>query len=42
MGQKGYNAFIDNWSKEAHLKLYFEYLEKIAQSKFGNIPWKKS
>ncbi len=42
MGQRGYRAFIENWSKEAHLRLYFEYLDKIAHSKYGFIPWKEN
>jgi glycosyltransferase involved in cell wall biosynthesis len=40
LGKKGYNAFVQNWSKEAHLILYFNFLEKLADSKWGYIPWK--
>ncbi len=39
LGEKGYSAFIRNWSKEAHLKLYFEFLHKSALAKFGRVPW---
>ena len=39
LGEKGYEAFIANWSREAHLSLYFELLEGIAINKFGHIPW---
>jgi len=39
LGEKGYNAFVQNWSKEAHLILYFNFLEKLADSKLGRIPW---
>ena len=27
------------WSPEAHLRLYFEFLERAAQKKFGHVPW---
>jgi glycosyltransferase involved in cell wall biosynthesis len=39
LGEKGYRAFVENWSKEAHLKLYFNFLRKIALRKFGYVPW---
>ena len=39
LGEKGYRAFVENWSKEAHLKLYFDFLRKIALRKFGYVPW---
>ena len=39
LGEKGYRAFVENWSKEAHLKLYFDLLRKIALRKFGYVPW---
>jgi glycosyltransferase involved in cell wall biosynthesis len=39
LGQKGYEAFVTNWSREAHLKLYFDFLRKIANKKFGCVPW---
>ena len=39
LGEKGYAAFVRTWSKEAHLKLYFEFLHKIAMSKFDHVPW---
>lgn len=39
MGQKGYDAFVARWSPEAHMKLYFDFLERAALKKFGNIPW---
>jgi hypothetical protein len=38
LGEKGYRAFVENWSKEAHLKLYFNLLRKIALRKFGYVP----
>jgi glycosyltransferase involved in cell wall biosynthesis len=39
LGEKGYRAFVENWSTEAHLKLYFDFLQKIAVRKFGYVPW---
>ena len=41
LGEKGYCAFRRWWCREAHLQLYFGYLERIAQSKFGCTPWSK-
>jgi glycosyltransferase involved in cell wall biosynthesis len=38
-GENGYRAFIQNWSKEAHLKLYFDYLRQIAARKYNGSPW---
>ncbi|MCM3874543.1 MAG: glycosyltransferase family 4 protein [Pyrinomonadaceae bacterium] len=39
LGKKGYEAFVTNWSREAHLKLYFDFLERAAIKKFGTVPW---
>jgi glycosyltransferase involved in cell wall biosynthesis len=39
LGQKGYDAFVQNWSREAHLKLYFDYLESAADKRFGGGRW---
>jgi glycosyltransferase involved in cell wall biosynthesis len=39
LGQKGYDAFIRSWSREAHLGMYFEYLEQAARKRFGHVPW---
>jgi len=39
LGENGYRAFTRLWSKEVHLKLYFDFLEKIATRKFGYVPW---
>jgi len=41
LGEKGYRAFVQWWSKEAHMKLYFDFLRKAAIRKFGYIPWEK-
>jgi glycosyltransferase involved in cell wall biosynthesis len=39
LGTKGYDAFVANWSREAHLKLYFDFLKRTAIQKFGIAPW---
>jgi glycosyltransferase involved in cell wall biosynthesis len=39
LGERGYRAFVQLWSKEAHLTLYFDLLRKIAIRKFGYLPW---
>ncbi len=41
LGENGYAAFLQKWSKAAHLKLYFELLQEIALKKYGMIPWEK-
>ena len=35
LGEKGYRAFVHLWSREAHMKMYFEFLEKAAERKSG-------
>ena len=39
LGEKGYRKFVEKWSKEAHLQLYFDLLHRIALGKFGYVPW---
>lgn len=39
LGEKGYRAFVQLWSKEAHLRLYFDFLQEAAIRKFGFAPW---
>jgi glycosyltransferase involved in cell wall biosynthesis len=39
LGELGYQAFIRWWSKEAHLKIYFDLLRETARKKFGFVPW---
>jgi glycosyltransferase involved in cell wall biosynthesis len=39
LGQKGYEAFLRLWSREAHMRSYFEYLNASALKKFGAVPW---
>jgi glycosyltransferase involved in cell wall biosynthesis len=39
LGARGYDAFHRYWSRQAHMKLYFDFLENAARKKFGGIPW---
>jgi glycosyltransferase involved in cell wall biosynthesis len=42
LGERGYQAFVQWWSKEAHLKLYFDLLRQTAFDKFGHVPWESN
>ncbi len=39
LGQNGYEAFLKYWRREAHMKLYFEFLTKNAVRRLGEVPW---
>jgi glycosyltransferase involved in cell wall biosynthesis len=39
LGQRGYAAFRQNWSREAHLERYFDLLRSAAEERFGAVPW---
>jgi glycosyltransferase involved in cell wall biosynthesis len=39
LGERGYEAFLKQWSRKAHLVKYFEFLHKTASKKFGYVPW---
>ncbi len=39
LGERGYQAFLKYWSREAHLVLYFDFLRTTAVRKFGDVPW---
>jgi glycosyltransferase involved in cell wall biosynthesis len=39
LGDSGYNAFVQHWSREAHLERYFDILQQAAVSKLGSVPW---
>ncbi|MEJ2212290.1 MAG: glycosyltransferase family 4 protein [Anaerolineae bacterium] len=41
LGERGYQAFVQRWSREAHLRLYFDTLQRVAQARFGHVPWQK-
>jgi glycosyltransferase involved in cell wall biosynthesis len=37
LGEKGYQAFVRLWSREAHLRQYFDLLQEIALERFGHL-----
>jgi glycosyltransferase involved in cell wall biosynthesis len=39
LGERGYIAFLQRWSREAHMDLYFNFLRKTALRKFGSVEW---
>lgn len=39
LGEKGYRAFLRYWTREAHLDMYFGFLERAAEQRYGFIPW---
>jgi len=39
LGNRGYNAFLLRWSRDAHLASYFLLLNETARAKFGSVPW---
>jgi len=39
LGERGYRSFVERWTREAHLALYFERLEQAARRRFGLVPW---
>ncbi len=39
LGEKGYQGFLLHWTREAHFKKYFNFLEQSALRKFGHVPW---
>jgi glycosyltransferase involved in cell wall biosynthesis len=42
LGEHGYQAFVNNWSREAHLSLYFDVLRSAAIERFGEVPWERT
>lgn len=41
LGQKGYDGFLRWWTKEAHMDMYFDLIERVARRKFGCVPWEE-
>jgi glycosyltransferase involved in cell wall biosynthesis len=39
LGERGYLAFVENWSRDAHLSRYFDLLRQSAIERFGDVPW---
>lgn len=42
LGERGYRTFVQKWSKEAHLELYFDLLRQLAIRKHGCVPWERA
>ena len=42
LAENGYRAFLDHWTREAHLQKYSELLETTAFDKFGYVPWRST
>ncbi|MGE0104503.1 MAG: glycosyltransferase family 4 protein [Blastocatellales bacterium] len=40
LGERGYQKFLEIWSREAHLRLYGDLLDSTANEKWGNVPWR--
>lgn len=41
LGELGYSKYLDRWSEDAHVEMYFRVLEQTAQRKFGVVPWEE-
>lgn len=39
LGEQGYRAFLRWWTKEAHMDLYFDFINKAARKKYDAVPW---
>jgi glycosyltransferase involved in cell wall biosynthesis len=42
LGENGYRAFLEKWTGDAHLRIYFDYLERAAQRKYDCVPWQEN
>jgi len=40
MGEQGYRHYVERWSEDAHLDMYFRVLEDTARRRFGYVPWR--
>jgi glycosyltransferase involved in cell wall biosynthesis len=40
LGARGYRAFLAKWTRESHLRAYFDLITRTALRKFGEIPWR--
>lgn len=39
LGELGFRKYVERWSEEAHLGIYFRTLEQTARRKLGFVPW---
>jgi glycosyltransferase involved in cell wall biosynthesis len=42
LGENGYQAFLKWWTREAHMKFYFDFLTKAATNRYGHVPWESA
>jgi glycosyltransferase involved in cell wall biosynthesis len=40
LGDNGYQAFLRRWTPEVHVTAYIELIERLAQTRLGDIPWR--
>jgi hypothetical protein len=36
LGERGYQAFLQHWTRDAHMRQYFNLLEEISLEKLGH------
>jgi len=41
IGERGYQAYTERWTEQAHLGAYFQLLEDTARRKLGYVPWEQ-
>ncbi len=39
LGARGYDAYVAQWSREAHMQGYYALLDQTATRTFGSVPW---
>ena len=39
LGERGYDAFLRYWTREAHMLQYYALVEKTARAVLGRVPW---
>jgi glycosyltransferase involved in cell wall biosynthesis len=39
LGEQGYEAFVRHWSREAHMRRYYDLLEVTSRRALGRVPW---
>ena len=39
LGERGYDAFVRLWSREAHMRRYYDLLDATARRAFGRVAW---
>jgi glycosyltransferase involved in cell wall biosynthesis len=39
LGERGYEAFLRHWTREAHMRRYYDLLEVTSRRALGRVPW---